>query len=93
VFGKPFANFPGTTANGLGGVTVLESSAKSQYHGFTLGLNGALSRRVSFQVNYTLSFDKSDDDNERDPFSFRYARARQPPARSTTGPTATSATA
>ena len=31
--------------------------------------------RLQFQVNYTLSFDKSDDDNERDPFSFRYARA------------------
>src|SRR5207247_2255197 len=27
-----------------------------------------------FQINYTLSFDKSDDDNERDPFTFRYAR-------------------
>jgi hypothetical protein len=26
-------------------------------------------------VNYTLSFDKADDDNERDPFTFRYARA------------------
>jgi hypothetical protein len=26
-------------------------------------------------VNYTLSFDKSDDDNERDPFTFRYAKA------------------
>ena len=31
--------------------------------------------RLQFQVNYTLSFDKSDDDNERDPFTFRYARA------------------
>lgn len=75
VFGTPFANFPGTTANGVGSMTVLESSAKSQYHGFTLSLNGALSRRIEFQANYTLSFDKSDDDNERDPFSFRYARA------------------
>ena len=26
-------------------------------------------------MNYTLSCDKSDDDNERDPFTFRYARA------------------
>jgi hypothetical protein len=75
VFGTPFANFPGTTANGVGTLTVLESTAKSQYHGFTLGLNGALSRRMEFQVNYTLSYDKSDDDNERDPFSFRYAQA------------------
>jgi len=31
--------------------------------------------RLQFQLNYTLSFDKSDDDNERDPFLFRYARA------------------
>jgi outer membrane receptor for Fe3+-dicitrate len=29
---------------------------------------------LQFQANYTLSTDKSDDDNERDPFSFRYAR-------------------
>ena len=28
-------------------------------------------------MNYTLSYDRSDDDNERDPFSFRYARADQ----------------
>ena len=28
-----------------------------------------------FEVNYTLAYDKADDDNERDPFSFRYARA------------------
>ncbi len=30
---------------------------------------------LQFQANYTLSWDKSDDDNERDPFTFRYARA------------------
>jgi outer membrane receptor for Fe3+-dicitrate len=30
-----------------------------------------------FQANYTLSVDKSDDDNERDPFSFRYAQANR----------------
>jgi len=33
-----------------------------------------LDPNFQFQVNYTLSFDKSDDDNERDPFTFRYAR-------------------
>ena len=27
-----------------------------------------------YEVNYTLSADRSDDDNERDPFSFRYAK-------------------
>jgi hypothetical protein len=31
--------------------------------------------RLEFQLNYTLSWDKADDDNERDPFTFRYARA------------------
>jgi hypothetical protein len=76
VFGSPFAHFGGVaTANGIGVLTVLESTAKSQYHGFTVGAHGNLSRDVSLQLNYTLSFDKADDDNERDPFSFRYARA------------------
>lgn len=28
-------------------------------------------------MNYTLAFDKSDDDNERDPFTFRYAKANR----------------
>ena len=44
-------------------------------------------------MNYTLSWDKSDDDNERDPFTFRYARSRRPRRRSTATRTATSATA
>lgn len=30
--------------------------------------------RVQFQAYYTYSKDRSDDDNERDPFSLRYAR-------------------
>ncbi|HJR64339.1 MAG TPA: hypothetical protein VJ803_11610, partial [Gemmatimonadaceae bacterium] len=46
-----------------------------RYHGVTLGLKRVLDPDFQFQLNYTLSFDKSDDDNERDPFSFRYARA------------------
>ena len=29
---------------------------------------------MQFQVFYTYSKDKSDDDNERDPFTFRYAK-------------------
>ena len=32
---------------------------------------------LQFQLNYTLSWDKSDDDNERDPFTFRYVDATQ----------------
>jgi len=75
VFGVPFADFPGDASNGLGDVTVLESTAKSRYHGVTAGLHGEFNDRVQFDVNYTVSWDKSDDDNERDPFSFRYAQA------------------
>ncbi|HJU65194.1 MAG TPA: TonB-dependent receptor [Gemmatimonadaceae bacterium] len=76
VFGRPWATGlePGG-ANGINDLTVVESSAKSRYHGVTLGLKRALDEDFQFQINYTLSFDKSDDDNERDPFSFRYARA------------------
>jgi hypothetical protein len=60
---------------GIGTLTVVESSAKSRYHGITVGLKRVLDPNFQFQVNYTLSWDKSDDDNERDPFTFRYARA------------------
>ncbi len=75
VFGNPFSAFPANPANGIGQLWTLESTAKSEYHGFTLALQGGFNRWMDFQANYTLSFDKSDDDNERDPFSFRYARA------------------
>ena len=60
---------------GIGTLTVVESSAKSRYDGITVGLKRVLDPNFQFQVNYTLSWDKSDDDNERDPFTFRYARA------------------
>ncbi len=60
---------------GIGTLTVVESSAKSRYNGITVGLKRVLDPNFQFQVNYTLSWDKSDDDNERDPFTFRYARA------------------
>ena len=60
---------------GIGTLTTVESSAKSTYNGVTIGLKRVLDPNFQFQVNYTLSFDKSDDDNERDPFTFRYARA------------------
>jgi len=59
--------------NGIGTLTVVESSASSLYRGWTLGLTGRFPK-VQFQAYYTYSKDKSDDDNERDPFSFRYAR-------------------
>jgi hypothetical protein len=77
VFGSPWAS--GLTGpadpNGLGTLTVVESSAKSRYNGVTLGVRRVLDPDFQFEANYTLSWDKSDDDNERDPFTFRYARA------------------
>ncbi|HEV2669701.1 MAG TPA: carboxypeptidase regulatory-like domain-containing protein [Gemmatimonadales bacterium] len=60
---------------GIGTLTTVESSAKSRYNGITVGLKRVLDPNFQFQLNYTLSWDKSDDDNERDPFTFRYARA------------------
>jgi hypothetical protein len=53
---------------------VVESTAKSLYQGVTLGLTKRPSNNMQFQAYYTYSKDKSDDDNERDPFSFRYAK-------------------
>jgi len=77
VFGAPWGSeLTGPTdPNGIFTLTTIESSAKSRYSGLTVGLKRVLDPNFQFQVNYTLSFDKSDDDNERDPFSFRYARA------------------
>jgi hypothetical protein len=71
----PFSNGlgPGGT-NGIGVLTVVSSTARSQYHGITLGLTKRPSHNFQFQAYYTYSKDKSDDDNERDPFSFRYAK-------------------
>jgi hypothetical protein len=74
VFGRPWGTgLPG--GNGIGDLTVVQSTAKSRYNGVTAELKRMVGEHVQFQLNYTLSFDKSDDDNERDPFTFRYARA------------------
>ncbi|PYP20871.1 MAG: hypothetical protein DMD54_00120 [Gemmatimonadetes bacterium] len=70
-FGSPWGSGP----KALGTLTTVEASAKSRYNGVTVGLRRVLDPNFQFQLNYTLSFDKSDDDNERDPFTFRYARA------------------
>jgi hypothetical protein len=61
-------------ANGINTLTVVESTAKSLYRGYTVGLTKRPSNNMQFQAFYTYSKDMSDDDNERDPFSFRYAK-------------------
>ena len=77
VFGSPWSTGLNGTANGVSTLTTIESSAKSRYQGITLGLGRLTDPDLQFQANYTLSVDKSDDDNERDPFSFRYAQANR----------------
>ncbi len=75
VFGSPWLSGLDGTINGVSTLTTVESSAKSRYQGITFGLGRLADPDFQFQANYTLAVDKSDDDNERDPFSFRYARA------------------
>jgi len=69
VFGSgvlpPFTN--------LGSITDTVSSAKSLYRGFTIGVRKRMSHHFLFDANYTISSDRDDDSNERDPFTFRYA--------------------
>ncbi len=74
VFGAPWGTGL-AGGNGIGALTVVQSSAKSRYNGITAELRRTAGSRLQFQLNYTLGFDKADDDNERDPFTFRYAQA------------------
>ena len=73
LLGSPWTSGLNGTANGIGTLTTVESTAQSLYRGHTVGLTYR-SRPIEFQAFYTYSKDKSDDDNERDPFSFRYAK-------------------
>ncbi len=76
VFGSPWSSGLGAAgSNGIGQLTTLESSAKSLFRGLTIGLQKQLSQHFQFLMNYQLSEDLADDDNERDPFSYRYAVA------------------
>lgn len=59
--------------NGILTLTTVESTARSEYNGVTVGATYR-GENFQFQGFYTNSEDKSDDDNERDPFSFRYAK-------------------
>ncbi len=61
-------------ANGIGTLWTVQSSARSLYRGLTLGLTKRPSNNLQFQAYYTYSKDMSDDDNERDPFTLRYAK-------------------
>jgi hypothetical protein len=72
--GSPWSTGLGPTGtNGIGALTSVESTAKSRYHAFTVGVNKRLSKNYQLQAYYTWSKDESDDDNERDPFTLRYA--------------------
>jgi len=76
VFGSPFNTGLGSDGkNGIGTLWTEESSAKSLYRGLTLGVQKQMSQRFQLQLNYQLSEDLADDDNERDPFTLRYAVA------------------
>lgn len=70
------AIFERPDGSGIGEIRSTESSARSLYQGLTFTFNKRFSNRFQFQANYLLSWDKSDDDNERDPFTFRYADPR-----------------
>jgi hypothetical protein len=73
-FGSPWSLGLGSDGkNGVGDLTVLESSAKSLYRGLTIAMLKQFSNRFQFQLNYQLSETLSDDDNHRDPFTYRYA--------------------
>src|ERR1700752_2342274 len=78
-FGSPWGSQLTGPADptGVFTLTTVESSARSTFNGVTVGVKRVLDPNFQFQVNYTLSWDKSDDDNERDPFTFRYAKANE----------------
>ena len=73
--GNPFGVGTHPSGGGINALTTVESSARSRYHGITWSLRGrgAMDGRVTFEASYTFSLDRSDDDNERDPFTYRYA--------------------
>ena len=78
MFSSPFGIGTHPAGGGINALTVAESSARSRYNGLTLGLRGrgaVRNRPLTFETHYTLAFDRSDDDNERDPFVLRYADA------------------
>ena len=82
MFGSPWSTGLGADGtNGIGQLTTLESSAKSLYRGMTIGLQKQMSKHFQFQMNYQLSEDLADDDNERDPVQLPLRRGQQFQAR------------
>ena len=75
--GSPWGLGTHPSGGGINTLTVGESTARSRYHALTLGMRGEdEAGGFAFDMNYTLGFDRSDDDNERDPFTLRYADPR-----------------
>lgn len=75
LLGSPWSTGLGPDgSNGIGNLTSVESTGESLYRAYTISLTKKMSRGVQFQASYTYSKDKSHDDNERDPFTYRYAR-------------------
>jgi Carboxypeptidase regulatory-like domain/TonB-dependent Receptor Plug Domain len=75
LLGSPWSTgLPPGGANGINTLTTVESKAHSLYNGVTVGFNQRFNGKLQYQVYYTYSKDMSDDDNERDPFTFRYAK-------------------
>jgi len=66
--GSPNRPFPT-----LGQVLTTESTARSEYTALVLTATKRYSNRWQMQANWVISRDRSDDDNERDPFTVRYA--------------------
>jgi hypothetical protein len=66
--GSPNRPFPD-----LGQVLTTDSDARSLYRALVLSLNKKYSKGWQLQANWVISDDRSSDDNERDPFTIRYA--------------------
>jgi hypothetical protein len=65
------ANFFGIFSPQLLEVMTAQSSAKSLYRGFTVGVRKRFSSGFQMEGNYVWSKDQDDDSNERDPFTDR----------------------
>lgn len=75
LLGSPWSTgLPPGGVNGINTLTTVESKAHSLYNGVTVGFHQRFNGKFQYQVYYTWSRDMSDDDNERDPFTFRYAK-------------------